>query len=144
MERIKRESMKSIAVLLLASLLLSSCFSTRYVSVEPELKKEFKGATVEDVEFEFGEPEEVEDTASGGYAYVYYGNGYAFDRRGRARKQEDTYMRFLFDQNGMLRYVRSNQVKGERKFSAGDTVFTIVFFTIIVPGVIIGLAAAKQ
>jgi hypothetical protein len=54
--------MKKVMVcIVLGSLLMTSCFSTRYVSAEPGLKKEFRGAWVEDVEFEFGDPGDIED-----------------------------------------------------------------------------------
>ncbi|MDR1221971.1 MAG: hypothetical protein LBL07_03710, partial [Tannerella sp.] len=62
--------MKKILLLLLLLPMLTSCFTTRYVSEEPVLKKQFMNAHVAAVEFDLGDPDEVRET-NRGYEYVY-------------------------------------------------------------------------
>jgi hypothetical protein len=109
------------------------------VSTEPELRKEFRGSDVETVEFEFGEPAEVDEMPNGGYVYTYYVEGYAQDGRNSAfyRRRDDSYIEFLFDRNGLVKSVQSDQLLKQSKFDAGRTVGGIVFFTVIIPACVI-------
>jgi hypothetical protein len=107
---------------------------------EPELKKEFRETMVEDIEFEFGKPSDIEDLENGWYIYTYY----LKPLNGKKKKEE--YYRFLFDEDGRVRNVQSNRLVEQRQFNVGDTVFTILFFTVILPtGIILlaGMAAEK-
>jgi hypothetical protein len=104
--------------------------------VEPNLKKEFKGATAYDVEFEFGKPDEIEDLDDGEYVYTYYTEPIN-------KRNEKTYKKFLFDEGGRLRTLQSNQTVKQKKFNTRATVFSIIFWTTIFPLVIVGIASSS-
>ena len=125
-------------LLLLMVISLQSCFTTRYVSIEHELKRDFIGASVDDVEFEFGEPDEEYDLRNG-YAYVY---NYRGNTKNYRNQRASEYTRISFDNNDYVRNIQSTQTEKRRKFSGGNTAAAIVFFGIIAPSVVIGVAMA--
>ena len=120
---------KLLSLLLSASLLFQSCYSTRYVPVEADLRNNYRNAIVDDIEFDFGQPNEVQNLRTG-YAYIYY-----YDDAGRI------YTRIAFDNDDRVRSISSNKKEKQRKFNAGDTVFTIIVFTVVIPALILVIAS---
>ena len=116
--------------ILLITIGLQSCFTMRNTFVEPELKRDYKGATVDDVEFAFGAPDRDEDLRNG-YAYTYYNQN---PSNHRAAEQ---FTRFAFDNDGYVRNVQSNKTERRRKFDAGGTVLVCVLIFVVVPTVIL-------
>ena len=120
---------------------MQSCVTTRYVSEAESLRKKFSGSTVDDIEFVFGKPNNVSETRTG-YVYTYY---YYYKKPltllniNKERKVE-TYRRFSFDNNNNLRYIQSTNTVPKTEFDGGNTAFIIIFFTVILPGIIILLA----
>ena len=125
-------------LLLLMAISLQSCYTTRYVSIEPELRRDFVGASVDDIEFEFGNPDEEQDLRNG-YAYIYNHQGGAKDYRNRPIGQ---YTRFSFDNSDYVRSVQSTRTQRRRVFSAGKTVFGCVMWLVVAPTAIIVIATA--
>ncbi|MDR1221972.1 MAG: hypothetical protein LBL07_03715 [Tannerella sp.] len=106
-------------ILLLTAVLpfmLTSCFVTRYVSDEPDLQRKFIGAHVEDVTFELGDPNKVEELQSG-YAYIYEREGYDW----KPSKMVDQYIRISFNREDVARYIRSTTTKKTKRFSGAHT-----------------------
>jgi hypothetical protein len=134
----KQAVMKKTLQLLMPAIMLfmlTSCFSTRYVSNEADLKRDYMGAYVEDVEFEFGEPDEVTESPRG-YAYVYNEKGGI----GTSSKMVDQYIRFSFNNKDAVRDVQSSTTKRIKAFSPAKTFVglpAIIIFSIIVPAVIV-------
>jgi hypothetical protein len=127
---------KVLFTLAVSSLTLTSCFTTRYVNIEPEIKSEFMRADVDDVEYRFGDPQEVQELRNG-YAYTYYFENDARDRRGKRAEQ---HIRFAFNKDGYVRDIQGVVLEKRRKFDAGGTVVTILFFTVALPASIIAIA----
>ena len=122
-----RINIKYIA-LLLCLFLMQSCFTTRYVSNEAILMKDYKGATVDEIEFELGRPDKKE-AFERGYAYTYfYGN------RG------EMYEKYLFDNNDNLRRIQSTNTVPKKYFSPWKT-FGLPF-TILGGIIVVGVAIA--
>jgi hypothetical protein len=120
-------------ILLSFALLMSSCMTTRYVSEEPALKKKFSQSNVEDIEFEFGKPDEVQETKNG-YIYYYYYDGI----NPRSKRSEEQFIRFAFNNSDVVRQIQSNSYTKVRRISVGKTIFwAAVFPIIILPGAII-------
>ena len=127
---------KIICLLLCFSLLFQSCYTTKYVSNADQLRNEFRGATVDDIEFEFGEPDEYEELRNG-YSYTYY---YGYLNR---NQREESFTRFAFDNNDYVRNIQSTRRVPQKKFDAASTVLAIIVFGVLVPYAIISLASAS-
>jgi len=121
---------KLIPLLLSISLLFQSCFTTQYVSNADRLRNEFRGATVDDVEFEFGDPDEYEELRNG-YSYTYY---YGYLNR---NQRGEMYTRFAFDNNDYVRNIQSTKRIPQRKFNGGNTAVAIIVFGVVLPVIII-------
>jgi hypothetical protein len=130
---------KNIIILLLFSCMLTSCFSTRYVSEQSELVKEYMNADVDDIEFEFGKPHETDELRNG-YAYTYFYEG----KTQRSRKPVEQHIRFSFNNDGYVRNIQSTTTVMRRKFNAGDTVFACIMGFVVIPGVIIFAATVSS
>ena len=127
-----------LIMLAIVPLMLTSCFSTRYVSNEADLKRNYAGVHVEDVTFDFGKPNEV-DESQRGYTYLY--------NEKRVNEKivigNNQYVRFSFDNEDIVRNVQSTTTKKTKKFSPVKT-FVGLPFAIIggIVGVTFGIAAA--
>ena len=129
---------KLIPLLLSLSLLFQSCFTTQYVSNTDRLRNEFRGATVDDIEFEFCDPDEYEELRSG-YAYTYY---YGYLNR---NQRDEMYTRFAFDNNDYVRNIQSTRRVPQKKFSGGGTAAAIIFIPIgIITLFVIIVAGASE
>ncbi len=128
---------KFLPIMLSMMFLLQSCFTTRYVSNENILRKEFANAMSSDVEFKMGEPKEIEEQ-NNGYTYTYYYN--PTSRRSGAIQE---YSRFSFDNNDNLRNIQSTKLVKQKRFSVGKTVFLSVGVPVIIITVA-ALAAASE
>ena len=128
---------KLIPLLLSISLLFQSCYTTQYVSNADRLRNDFRGATVDDIEFEFGEPDEYEELRSV-YAYTYY---YGYLNR---NQRDEMYTRFAFDNNDYVRNIQSTRRVPQKKFDTASTVLAIILFTVLIPYAIINIAAAAE
>ena len=126
---------KTITLILSILMLMQSCFTMQYIPIEADLKRDYRGAYVEDVEYDFGEPDEVWETRNG-YEYIYLYNEKIY-KKGYKTMQT----RFAFDKSDKVRMVSSNKVEMQRKFSVGTTIFAIIVSEIIL-GVIIGVSIA--
>jgi len=116
----------NITLLTLCLFLFQSCFTTKYVSDADILRNKYRGSTVDDIEFEFGEPHEVTQTRTG-YVYTYYKVG---------RNYNETFTRFSFDNNDYVRNVQSTNLVPQRVFSGRKTAFAIVFPIVMVYSII--------
>ena len=76
--------------------------------------KDFRGATVDDIEFELGMPDKKENLGNG-YAYTYY-----YGRTDR-RQMGEMYERYMFDNNDNLRRVQSTHTIPKKYFSPWKT-----------------------
>ena len=129
-----------LLMLAIVPLMLTSCFSTRYVSNETDLKRNYADAHVEDVTFDFGKPSEVNESQRG-YTYLY-------NERIANEKvviKNNQYVRFSFDNEDIVRNVQSTTTKKTRRFSAVKTFLGLPFA--IVGGIVVvtfGLAAAAN
>ena len=128
----KKASMKSrmsayFILFLASSFLMQSCFTTRYVSNEDILMREFRGASVDDIEFRLGEPDNTENLRNG-YAYTYYYHG-----RISKRETGEMYERYMFDNNDNLRNIQSTNTVPKKQFNVGATIFSAIFFPVAVP-----------
>jgi hypothetical protein len=101
--------------------------TTKYVSTEPALKKKFSQSTVEDIEFEFGEPDKIEESKNG-YIYCYYYNGI----NPRSKRSEEQYTRFAFNNSDVVRQIQSNSYTQVRRISIGKTIFWAAVFPIVI------------
>ena len=128
---------KLIPLLLSLSLLFQSCYTTKYVSNADRLRNEFRGATVDDIEFEFGEPDEYEELRSG-YSYTYY---YGYLNR---NQRDEMYTRFAFDNNDYVRNIQSTRRVPQKVFSGGNTAVAIILFGIVLPSIILIAASAAS
>jgi hypothetical protein len=113
--QMSRRNIKCIALFLAVSFLLQSCFTTRYVSNEQILMRNYQGATVDDVEYNLGKPDEV-DRLRTGYAYTYYYHG-----RINRHQSGEVYERYMFDNKDNLRCIQSTNAVPKKYFSPGKT-----------------------
>ncbi|MDL2222035.1 hypothetical protein LJC35_05740 [Parabacteroides sp. OttesenSCG-928-N08] len=104
-------------VLLFCPLLFTSCFVTRYTSNENELKKQFANATVDDVKFNLGEPDEITETTTG-YVYLYNSQG----RVWKSKKMVDQYIRVSFNEEHRVSSLQSTTTRKTKRFSVGKTI----------------------
>ena len=128
-----------LLMLAIVPLMLTSCFSTRYVSNEAELQRDYMGRYAEDIEFTFGKPNKVEENQRG-YSYIYNQQG----RVWKSKKMVDQYMRFSFDNEDAVRNVQSTTTRRAKRFSAWKTFglpSAIVGGLVIVP---IAILAASE
>jgi hypothetical protein len=102
--------------------LMASCFVTRYVSEEKDLRRQFAGSDVEKVEMELGEPDEVINMQNG-YTYVYY----ISNSRGTVTQD----IRIIFNKNGLVRAAWSTITKPERSFDGKSTGFLIAVIILV-------------
>ena len=133
-----RISIKCIALFLTILFVMQSCFTTRYVSNEQLLMRDYRGASVDEIEFELGEPDKKEALGNG-YAYTYYYYG-----RIDKRRSGEMYERYMFDNNDNLRRIQSTNTVPKLYFSPFKT-FGLPFIIlggIIVTGVIVAVAAS--
>ena len=126
---------KTITLILSILMLMQSCFTMQHIPIEADLKRDYRGSYVEDIEYDFGEPDEVWETRNG-YEYIYLYNEKIY-KKGYKTMQT----RFAFDKSDKVRMVSSNKVEMQRKFSVGTTIFAIIVSEIIL-GVIIGVSIA--
>jgi hypothetical protein len=122
---------------------MSSFTTVRYVSEEPALKKQYLKKNVNDIEFEFGEPNESSDANNGGYVYTYYYEGM---KAGKGRDMEEQYISFLFSNRDRVINIRSTTTVRSRRVSAGKIVWWTVGFPAVLIGtfVVVGVAAAAS
>ena len=131
--------MKKVPILLLTVLfLISSCKVTYYANNERLLKRNFINAPVEDIEYEFGSPDEIEEKRTGP-SYIYYYEG----RVGRSSRIVDQYTRFSFDNDGFVRDIKSTATVKTKRVSAGRTVWCVILCSVGL-GVVLGLAEASN
>jgi hypothetical protein len=98
------------------------------------------GATVDDIEYDYGKPDETQDTKKG-YIYTYYFDGKSSEN-GRIEEQ---YTDFLFNKDDQLTSIKSTNTVKTKRFSPGKTVFTVVFFTVILPvAIVLEIVAAAE
>ena len=134
LENVNRISIKCIALFLTILILMQSCFTTRYVSNEQTLKRDFRGASVDDIEFELGEPDEKE-VLRNGYVYTYY---YGMGRNG------EMFERYMFDNNDKLRQIQSTNTVPKKYFSPFKTFgipFIILGGIVITAVIVVGVAS---
>ena len=134
--------MKKILLLLaVMPFLFTSCFVTRYASNEAELRRDYVGAYVDDIETVFGEPHEVRDLQRG-YVYTYNQQG----RVWKSKKMVDQYMKFSFNENDEVRSIQSTTTRRTKRFSAWRTFglpFTILG-GVVVAGTVATVVAAEK
>jgi hypothetical protein len=92
------------------------------------LKRKYTGKNINDIEFEFGEPDKVRDSKNGGYVYTYY---YIGQPLGKGRGTEEQYISFLLDPNDRVRDVKSTTTVLRRRASAGKIVWWYVGFPLV-------------
>ena len=109
-----RSNIKYFTLLLTICFLLQSCFTTRFASNEQTLANNFRGASVDEIEFALGNPHKVEKLANG-YVYTYY-----YGRRG------EMYERYMFGNNDKLIRIQSTNGVKERYYSPGRTLFAVI------------------
>ena len=99
---------------LIIGISMQSCYvPIRDVSNENALKKKYLNASVDDIEFEFGEPDEDVDLRNGGYAYTYY---FIADVKRPRRTPTNQYIRFSFNNEGYVINLMSNSTVKRRRF----------------------------
>jgi hypothetical protein len=128
--------MKKLISLVLLPLMFTSCFSTRLISDEPQLKKEFMNMNAQAVEFEMGEPDEVRETRYG-YEYLY------LYRPTKYSAGENPYNRFAFDENNRVIAIKSTMRHRARLFNPSATVAVILGPLLIVSSIIVASTAAE-
>lgn len=129
--------MKKFISSILIICILSSCFSTRYVSDEEILRNNFMKSSVDDIEYEFGEPDKISNLKNG-YAYIYYSQN-----RIRGRKNSDAYTRISFDSNDNVRNIQSTNLIKQKKFDGGGTAIVIILGMVIPIGLLL-IASAES
>ena len=111
-------------VLFVISLLLCSCYSTKMVSVEPEVSFDCMGKTGEEIIEMLGTPErvvtDVENNTILLYSYLpKYDDPYA-DRRPSFKSAQESTQIYLGKDNRCY-YVKSNEQRTERFFDSKKT-----------------------
>ena len=124
--------MKKITLSLIILLSLQSCFTTRYISKEPQIRSRYMGATIDDVEFDLGVSHTRYMSGDGGYSLIYLTNGRDVEGRPGVRNT-----RFTFNDKGVVTNVRSDVTVEGRKCNVGLTVLTSIAGIIAVPIIII-------
>ena len=126
---------------LIIGISLQSCFSLRDVSNENALRKQYLQASVDDVEFEFGEPDEDVDLRDGGYVYTYR---FRANVKNPRKTPTNQYIRFSFNNEGYVTKLISNSTVRRRRINVGATVFCAVGLPIIIPVTIAVIAVAAS
>lgn len=108
---------KTIALLLSAVFLFSSCKTTFYANNQRLLRNKYVNTPFENVLNDLGKPDEVEERTFG-KSYVYYYMG----RQNGVHEEVEQYTRFNVDRDGFVTDVKSTATVKTKRVSVGRTV----------------------
>ncbi len=155
---------KSLICILL-SVLLTACYTTQYIALEPQYNEIWKGKTKAEILRTFGVADRIESDGEGGSILVYekysvttqssstgsgkataYNNTYNNSVYVNSRAQNYTrttenrnYKEFFINKDDICYHVRTNAVETQEVYKPGQT-FGAVLLTLLGCGLMIGLA----
>ena len=140
---IKSKTFKSICFLLSCSIILASCYSTKYVSLQDDYNAKYNGKSHAEIIELLGPPDRTTSDGKGGEILIYevkkQKGGYSDN--GSVNLTESKKQTCIFiDENKICYNVTTDDKKEERYYDKPKTISSLVFFGVL--GLVIVLTTA--
>lgn len=120
---------KSISLILACSILLVSCYSTQYISMQDDYNAQYNGKTHAELIELFGPPDRTTSNGKGGEVLIYEAKsqqgGYSEGSVSLTESKKQTC--FFVDENKVCYNVTTDDVKEEMVYSKSLTIASLLF-----------------